>query len=73
LDLIFSDHFSRDEPGVFAPLRDRLLTRGDHDMHLADLKSHLEADRRPGELLAGRERWARRGELERGRLRDVLQ
>ncbi len=26
LDLIFSDHFSPDEPGVFAPLRDTLLT-----------------------------------------------
>ncbi len=26
LDLIFSDYFSRNEPGVFAPLRDLLLT-----------------------------------------------
>src|SRR5271168_4638309 len=33
LDLIFSDHFSRDEPGVFAPLRDTLLV-SDHYMHL---------------------------------------
>jgi hypothetical protein len=73
LDLIFSDQFGRDEPGVFAPWRDRLLTRGDHDVHLADLKFYLEADRRPGELLADRERWARRGDLERGRFRDVLQ
>jgi len=37
LDLIFSDYFSRNEPGVFAPLRDTLLTHGDHYMHLADL------------------------------------
>ena len=44
LDLIFSDHFSRYEPGIFAPLRDTLLTHGDHYMHLADLKSYLEAD-----------------------------
>jgi starch phosphorylase len=44
LDLIFSDHFSRGEPGIFAPLRDTLLTHGDHDMHLADLTSYLEAD-----------------------------
>ena len=29
LDLIVSDHFSRTEPGVFAPLRDTLLTHGD--------------------------------------------
>ena len=27
LDLIFSDHFSRNEPGIFAPLRDTLLTQ----------------------------------------------
>jgi starch phosphorylase len=52
LDLIFSDHFSRDEPGVFAELRDTLLTRGDHYMHLADLKSYLEADERLRELYA---------------------
>src|SRR5438552_6919663 len=44
LDLIFSDHFSRNEPGIFAPLRGALLTGGDHYMHLADLKSYLEAD-----------------------------
>jgi len=52
LDLIFSDHFSRNEPGVFAPLRDVLLTHGDHYMHLADLTSYLEADRRLDELYA---------------------
>ena len=32
--------FSRNEPGVFAPLRDALLTNGDYYMHLADLKSY---------------------------------
>ena len=37
LDLIFSDQFSQKEPGIFAPLRDVLLT-GDHYMHLADLE-----------------------------------
>ena len=52
LDLIFSDHFSRYEPGVFAPLRDALLTHGDHYMHLADLTSYLEADQRLVELYA---------------------
>jgi len=38
LDLISSDYFSRNEPGVFEPLRDALLTH-DYYMHLADLKS----------------------------------
>jgi len=46
LDLIFSNHFSRDEPGIFEPLRDTFLTHGDYYMHLADLKSYLEADGR---------------------------
>jgi starch phosphorylase len=63
LDLIFSDHFSRNEPGVFAPLRDTLLTRGDHYMHLADLASYLEADRRLGELYADPDAWARKAIL----------
>jgi len=43
LDLILADHFSRDEPGVFAPLCNTLL-EADHYMHLADLKSYLDAD-----------------------------
>jgi starch phosphorylase len=60
LDLIFSDHFSRHEPGVFAPLRDVLLTHGDHYMHLADLAAYLEADRRLLQLYADPEEWARK-------------
>jgi glycogen phosphorylase len=58
LDLIFSDHFSRNEPGVFAPLRDALLTHGDHYMHLVDLKSYLEADQRLTALYADPDAWA---------------
>jgi len=57
VDLMFSDHFSRDEPGVFAPLRDTLLTHGDHYMHLADLTSYLEADDRLRALYANRDAW----------------
>ena len=59
LDLIFSDYFSRNEPGVFAPLRDALLTAGDHYMHLADLTSYLEADRRLEQLYTDPKGWAR--------------
>ena len=63
LDLIFSDYFSRYEPGVFEPLRDMLLTHGDHYMHLADLKSYLEADERLCALYAEPDEWARRSIL----------
>ncbi len=52
LDLVFSDHFGRNEPGVFSPLRDALLTHGDYYMHLADLKSYLEADQKLCDLYA---------------------
>ena len=58
LDLIFSDYFSRHEPGVFAPLRDALLSHGDHYMHLADLKSYLAADQRLTALYADADAWA---------------
>jgi starch phosphorylase len=60
LDMIFSDYFSRNEPGVFEPLRDTLLTHGDFYMHLADLKSYLEADKRICELFADHKAWARK-------------
>ena len=59
LDLIFSDHFSPKEPGIFTPLRDTLLTRGDHYMHLADLASYLEADGRLRALYADPAAWGR--------------
>ena len=59
LDLIFSNHFSPNEPGVFDPLRDTLLTNGDHYMHLADLKAYLEADQRLVELYANPDAWTR--------------
>jgi glycogen phosphorylase len=63
LDLIFADHFSRSEPGVFAPLREVLLTRGDYYMHLADLTSYLEADRRVAALYSDPDGWARKAIL----------
>ena len=59
LDLIFSNHFSRHEPGVFEPLRETLLTGGDHYMHLADLTSYLQAHQRAGELYSDVDAWTR--------------
>ena len=63
LDLIFSNHFSSDEPGVFEPLREMLLTQGDHYMHLADLKSYLTADAQMSALYADSDKWARKAIL----------
>ena len=63
LDLVFSDHLSRNQPGMFAPLRETLLTRGDYYMHLADLESYLEADGKLCALYADQDGWARKAIL----------
>ncbi|HSE57149.1 MAG TPA: glycogen/starch/alpha-glucan phosphorylase [Nitrospiraceae bacterium] len=63
LDLIFSNHFSRNEPGAFTPIRDTLLANGDFYMHLADLKSYGETQERLGRLYADQDGWAARAIL----------
>lgn len=64
LDLIAANHFSRYEPGIFyADIHGALLAQGDHYMHLADLQSYLDADRRLCELYADGEGWARKAIL----------
>ena len=63
LELIFADHFSRHEPGVFEPLRHELLSSGDYYMHLADLQSYLQADARLVEVYRDAKEWARKAVL----------
>jgi hypothetical protein len=63
LDFVFSDYFCKSERGIFAPLKDALLTHGDYYMHLADLKSYLEADARLVSLYAEPDAWARKAIL----------
>ncbi len=63
LDLIFSDHFSRNEPGIFEPLRQTLLTGGDHYMHLADLTAYVQAQERLGALYSEPGAWAHKAIL----------
>ena len=59
LDLIASGHFNPDEPGVFAPILDVLLTQGDFYLHLADLRAYSEAHARLGQFYRKPEAWAR--------------
>jgi starch phosphorylase len=63
LDLISSDHFSRNEPGIFVPLIDLLLKNGDYYRHLADLPSYLDADQHMCELYADQNGWTRKAIL----------
>jgi glycogen phosphorylase len=60
LDLIFSDHFNRDEPGIFGPIRDMLLAHGDYYMHLADLSPYAQAQATVGSLYQDTDSWARK-------------
>jgi starch phosphorylase len=63
LDLIFSGHFNPGEPGIFEPLRETLLTKGDFYMHLADMGSYTEAQSRIGRLWADPEEFSRKAIL----------
>ena len=60
LDLIFDNHFSPDEPGIFEPIRDTLLTRGDYYMHLADLSGYVETQQKVAALYGDQKAWATR-------------
>jgi len=59
LQLIFNNHFNHDEPGIFEPLREMLLYRGDQYRHLADLGSYVEAQERLGQRYEDQTAWAK--------------
>ena len=65
LDLIFSDHLS-DEPGVFGPIHDTLLTHGDYYMHLADLAAYSQAQSAVAALYRDSDGWTRKAILNVG-------
>ena len=73
LDLIFSDHFSPNERGIFEPLRGALLTHGDQFMHLADLTSYLRADGELCDALPQAGRLGAEGHSQHRRLGQILQ
>jgi glycogen phosphorylase len=60
LDLIFDNHFSADEPGVFEPIRETLLTKGDYYVHLADLAGYVETQEKVAALYGDRRAWAKK-------------
>ncbi len=60
LDTIAANVFSPHEPGIFAPIWDTLLPRGDHYMHLADLSSYVRAQEQVGSVYVKPDDWTRR-------------
>jgi glycogen phosphorylase len=66
LDMIAANAFSHTEPGIFAPIWDVLLTRGDYYMHLADLSAYVQTQERVGALYQRPEAWAHKAILNVG-------
>jgi starch phosphorylase len=62
LDSIKAGRFSGSDRGLFQPLYD-VLMQGDHYMHLADLKSYLEADQKMLDWYADPRDWGRKAIL----------
>jgi glycogen phosphorylase len=63
LDAINSDAFSRDEPGIFRPIYNALMSDGDYYMNLADLQPYLLADQRLIETYQTPDAWTRKAIL----------
>jgi glycogen phosphorylase len=59
LDMIAANAFSKHEPGIFAPIYDTLLARGDHYMHLADLSAYMKAQEQLGALYLQPDAWTK--------------
>lgn len=59
LDLIATGYFNPGEPGVFNPILDVLLAKGDFYLHLADLRSYSEAHARLGQFYLNPASWCR--------------
>ncbi len=63
LDLIFWEFFNRGESGIFSPIRDLLLERGDFYMHLADLTQYAQTQAKVADLYSRPEEWSRKAIL----------
>jgi starch phosphorylase len=58
LDQIAGGYFSRNEPNIFRPIWDSLLTHGDHYMHLADLTPYIQTQAKVDALFVNPDAWA---------------
>ena len=66
LAMVATNAFSPDEPGIFAPILDVLLTHGDYYRHLADLSAYVETQAKVSALYTQPDAWARRAILNVG-------
>jgi glycogen phosphorylase len=59
LDLIASGHFNPGEPGIFDPILEVLLAKGDFYLHLSDLRAYSDAHSRLGQFYLNPTAWSR--------------
>ncbi len=59
MDALKGGFFDLDEPNLYQPIYDALLTYGDRYFHLADFHAYLEAQRQAGQAYRDTDRWAR--------------
>ena len=60
IDQIASGSFSHGEPGLFAPIVDALLGRGDYFLVLADYRSYVDTQGKVDRLFEDTEEWTRK-------------
>ncbi|BBO79077.1 alpha-1,4 glucan phosphorylase [Desulfosarcina widdelii] len=68
LDSISRGDFSPTDPGLFAPVVESLLHKGDYYMLLADFRAYVKAQEAVGELFLDQQEWTRRSILNTARM-----
>ena len=68
LDSISRGDFSPTDPGLFAPVVESLLHKGDYYMLLADFRAYVKAQEAVGELFLDPQEWTRRSILNTARM-----
>jgi starch phosphorylase len=59
LDALGGDFFNLEEPGLYGPIRRRVLEEGDPYFHLADFDSYLQRQQEVDQAYRDPDRWAR--------------
>lgn len=63
IDMIDSGFFSPKEPGLFKPITESLLERGDYYMLLADYRDYIRAQEEVSKAFQNRDEWTRKSIL----------
>ena len=59
LDAIKNNFFNLDQPGLYQPIWDTLLTHGDYFLVLADFDAYVECQAKISQVFEDKERWAK--------------